>query len=481
MSKATLFLTLIFTLFLVHESSAQGRQSQYTNVMNGIERTYYGAFGQGNPYANVDMLNHVRREKFDTVLPRVMREREVDMWIHIIRPWSWGGTDPLRFEFGTKSAVLIFTDRGGDRIERVVFQGQVIDPGAFDIVRGTSRYMSQENYELMDYWIENPDSDLKSEMDLRFLDLGEFVAERDPKRIAVNYHETLSLAEGSETFTLALTDGISHADYVQLSKALGDIYAKRMISAEHMIVDYLTRTTSAEVVLLGGSGQPRRPREFEPITPGVTTLADLGGAWSSSRNVGNIDMSGISYADYKRLIQDAKRDTPLQLGDMIQSGLTLYYILREGETQPPPEVQRYWDAVVKARKIITENIEVGDTGKEALERIVKKLKEEGFEYSDYDIFDPSLDPEKPQVHLDLHSLGKGVLAPRVSPMGPKWHWNKKIPYLCTLAIEYMVNMPVPERGPGSFFYYCSLHERTVVTRRGAEFTAPPIAGVRTIP
>ena len=49
--------------------------------------------------------------------------------------------------------------------------------------------------------------------------------------------------------------------------------------------------------------------------------------------------------------------------------------------------------------------------------IIRKLKEEGFEYSDYDIFDPSLDPEKPQVHLDLHSLGKGVLAPRVSPMG----------------------------------------------------------------
>ena len=66
-------------------------------------------------------------------------------------------------------------------------------------------------------------------------------------------------------------------------------------------------------------------------------------------------------------------------------------------------------------------------------------------------------------------------------MGPKWHWNKKIPYLCTLAIEYMVNMPVPERGEGSFFYYCSLHERTVVTRRGAEFTTPPIAGIRTIP
>jgi CRISPR/Cas system-associated endoribonuclease Cas2 len=166
-------------------------------------------FDNNNPYATVEMLDHIRRERFDLILPRVMRERKIDMWIHVIRPWSWGGTDPLRFEFGSKSGVFIFTDRGSDKIERVVFEGEVEDPGAYDIVRGESKFINQENYEIMDYLAENPDKVLESELNLRFLDLREFVAERAPKRIAVNYSEELALPEGSETFTLALTDGIS--------------------------------------------------------------------------------------------------------------------------------------------------------------------------------------------------------------------------------------------------------------------------------
>ena len=62
----------------------------------------------------------------------------------------------------------------------------------------------------MDYMAENPDYVPDSELDFRFLDLGEFVAERNPQRIAVNYMESLSFPEGSETFTMALADGISY-------------------------------------------------------------------------------------------------------------------------------------------------------------------------------------------------------------------------------------------------------------------------------
>ena len=207
--------------------------------MVGISEAYYAAFDDDNPYATTEMLNHIRREKFDLVLPLVMRERGVDMWIHVIRPWTWSGneyrrlegldlnyssidsTDPLRYEFGSNAAVLVFTDRGGDRIERVVFEGEVEDAGAFDIVNGQSKFINQENYEIMDYVRANPDAVPDTEIGYRFMGLGDFVAERDPQKIAVNYAEELSLAEGSETYTLALTDGISYADHLQLTKALG--------------------------------------------------------------------------------------------------------------------------------------------------------------------------------------------------------------------------------------------------------------------
>ena len=39
--------------------------------------------------------NHrIRREKFDRVLPEVMRKNDVDMWIHVMREASWIHSEP---------------------------------------------------------------------------------------------------------------------------------------------------------------------------------------------------------------------------------------------------------------------------------------------------------------------------------------------------------------------------------------------------
>jgi len=78
------------------------------------------------PFANVqaqeeDELkgwnNQIRREKFDLVLPEAMRKNNVDMWIHVMREAI---PDPFGAEDGSTSGVFIFTDRGGDRIERAI-------------------------------------------------------------------------------------------------------------------------------------------------------------------------------------------------------------------------------------------------------------------------------------------------------------------------------------------------------------------------
>ena len=63
--------------------------------------------------------NHrIRREKFDIVLPEVMRRNNVDMWIHVMRETI---EDPFGAEdLGATSGVFVFTDRGTDRIERAV-------------------------------------------------------------------------------------------------------------------------------------------------------------------------------------------------------------------------------------------------------------------------------------------------------------------------------------------------------------------------
>ncbi len=62
--------------------------------------------------------NQVRRDKVDLIVPKIMRNRGIDMWIHVMREPI---ADPFGAEdLGRTSGVFIFTDRGGDRIERAV-------------------------------------------------------------------------------------------------------------------------------------------------------------------------------------------------------------------------------------------------------------------------------------------------------------------------------------------------------------------------
>ena len=463
MDRLQIYRKLVFSFFcLLFYKQEVNAQMDYSDVMLNIGDANYGIFDGEASYDEEKALNHIRRERFYLILPSVMREAKVDMWIHVIRPWSWGGTDPLRYEFGSKSGVFIFTDRGDENIEKAVFQGEVQDPSAYDIIGERYKYLSQQDYEFMDWSEENPGESYKSELDFRFEGIGEFIAERNPKRIAVNYMETLSFSEGSETFTMALTDGISYTDYIQLSKSLGDKYAKRMVSAEHLILDYLSRRVAAEVVLYGSlRAQGGKTRTFDNIVPGVTTLGDIGGA-----SVINKDGNEKNSDNYL-----------IQRGDLILSWQGNAYVLRKGEKDLPWYVRKFWDDDKKIRDILRRNIKVGLTGGETLKLIASELEDAGFVYTDYQEYNKYINhPKKTQVHIDMHAEGKGILAPRISPMGPKWHWDVKIRLFHTFAVEYMTYMYIPEWGRANNFKGQHLsgffHDGGVVTGRGMEIPYP---------
>ena len=74
--------------------------------------------GQVKAKKRWEILNLIRKEKFDQVLPGALRDNNVDMWIHAIRD---GDPDPLAIDLGGSLGYFVFTDRGGDRIERAVF------------------------------------------------------------------------------------------------------------------------------------------------------------------------------------------------------------------------------------------------------------------------------------------------------------------------------------------------------------------------
>ena len=67
-----------------------------------------------------EKLNSIRKEMFYKILPLALRENNIGMRIHVMRE---GNPDPLKINLGGESRYYIFTDKGGDRIERAVLGG----------------------------------------------------------------------------------------------------------------------------------------------------------------------------------------------------------------------------------------------------------------------------------------------------------------------------------------------------------------------
>ena len=384
------------------------------------------------PKASPELMKLIREQKFEVILPRVMRDNKVDMWIHVKRK-----SDFFDFEFGEKPGVYIFTDRGGDRIERAVLGGQV-DRELYDILA--------------------PESNL-----------GKFVAERNPKRIALNYTERAS------SFNI-----ISLTDRKQLLKTLGKKYSKRIVPADRLAADYLAGRGMAEVALFGRLlmiSTEIIEREFNKIVPGKTALSDISG------NVFVRDYDGNEENNTDYVVQPGDLIGILNRANMMdfsEHNGGIGYVLRKGETNLPTEVQRIWEHALITRNIFRKNIKAGLTGAEQIEILIGKLEESGYVYIDRDEYDKTADPEKTQVHIDFHAMGRIISqeeAPRISPSG--WGKDLKIPLYHTFTFEYMIHMPVPELGKGKHLYLC-IHDGVIVTERGVEFPAAPIQGIRII-
>jgi len=212
------------------------------------------AIAKGEAQRRWERMNQIRQEKFDLVLPEVMRENNVDMWITVNRE---GHEDPLTDDFGRgyvgdygyyiftdrDYGYYIFTDRGDGRIERAILgvgTALVEENGAYDIIGDSA-------------------------------ELREFVEERNPQTIALNYARNIGAA-----------DGLSYTTHQKLTEDLGTRFAERFVSAEKLASDFRSRRVASEIAAFAWAGEMSRniaERAFsnEVISPGKTTLADV--AW----------------------------------------------------------------------------------------------------------------------------------------------------------------------------------------------------------
>lgn len=409
--------------------------------------------------ARQETLNLIRQEKFDLVLPGAMRDNDIDMWIHWIR---MGNTDPLEQDLGAEFGVFIFTDRGGDRIERAVLQPfHLLDRAAYDMV-----------------------GDLE--------DLRAHVHGRDPQRIGINSSAWLGVA-----------DGMSRNDYMELVEAIGPEYADRLVSAEQLITDFRVRRVRLELAAFSTAGEmTRRTLERalsnEVITPGRTTSSDAAW-WVQDRllEMGVRSSFGISMPRISRSAgadsETARRpDYVIDRGDFLTYDMGIRYlnfgtdfkrhayVLRQGETAPPVDLQHAWEQGHRARQIIRANIEVGRTAGETLDVLARALEAAGYVYTpfvndgrDRDIVDALGDDPRTGISIDCHMVGntgnsQAAVGPAIAPFRQtKLHLVIQPTHL--FSLEFVVHSLMDDGTRLAI----NFEDNAVVTDNGVEWPYPP--------
>ncbi len=447
-------------------------------------RLQASAHPQERPDPPVAENNQIRRDKFDVVLPEVMRERGIDMWIHVVRE-----AIPDAFaagELGITSGVVIFTDRGADRIERAIL-GRRWGAGQRDLV--ATEYLdpvgSLDAYDIIGrpVFVRQPVAGPMTEHDYRFQGLSAFVAARDPQRVGVNFKRDLVKWPTSR----GIEDGLSHSDYLLLAEELGPRYAERLVSSEWVMMDYIHRKVPSEIELLRRMQAEEvagAERAFAAVEPGVTPAR--GSGTTVLRRMGK----GLS----QRGRSTGWEDTVIQGGDIVAApSVGMYaYVLRAGETEPPAEIQRLWAEYLKVDRILADTISAGLTGREIVENYTPRFAEEGIVVraeqlhmaipkNDFGAYSAAFDAGLTHLAIDVHGFMKGArprpvetyFGPRIGSNGPEWALDIPLQPNHHFVIEYFLYLPSPGNDGENQYLLWWDHEQAIATDRGIEYLTPP--------
>jgi len=407
--------------------------------------------------ARYETMKMIRKEKLDLVLPGAMRDNKVDMWIHVMQD---GHVDPLYLDLGVRmrltvndtTCFVIFTDRGKKGIERAVLGGGRGDRALYTI-------WAPEN------------------------DLGAFVAERDPKVIAVNM-----------SVGIPASNGMSYVGYQRLTERIGKKYTARLISAEDLISDFRVRRVQSEVIAFAKVCEMQRQlmeETYRRIVPGVTTYEELGW-WVQDRvmemGLGHGPVPSGPSAPRGRLSRNV-----YTRGDFLSWDWGLHYlnfgtdykrygyILKEGETDIPKGIKHLWNTGLRAREIYRKTIKIGYSAGDMRDMMIKAMEAEGFVYTPSDDYSSSYrdqmnemgDSDTPGFYFDCHAVGNTgnsevAVGASIAPFRDSR--NKYIIQQNHLfAFEFMVHVWIPETKSRRSL---NLEDNAIVTEKGVEALYP---------
>ncbi len=383
------------------------------------------------------------QEKVDQAI-EILKEQDIDLWLTFVRETS-GVRDPvLDFLIGgndlTWHSAIIFTKKG----EKIFIVGNLEK----DAIARMNVYSEIIGYD-------------KSIKEI----LRETILRLDPEQIAVNTSRNNVHA-----------DGLTHSMYEELWETLaGTLYADRIVGAEPVINALRGRKTQAELALIQKAVEITDEiykKTFAFIKVGMTEIEianymhglmkeyGVSYAWSAENN------PAVNAGPDKAIGHTGPTDIRIEPGQVIHFDFgvkyqgycsdiqRVAYVLREGETEAPPEVQRGFITIRTAIEQSRGAMKAGVTGN-SIDVISREVVTDSG-YPEY-------------MYALGHQLGR-VAHDGGALLGPQWEKygdspKQKLEVGQVFTIE--PGLAVPNYG------YIGLEEDVVLTDRGALYIGDP--------
>ena len=318
-----------------------------------------------------EVIDAILAERLDTIVPAIMREQGVDMWVLMAREYFEEPVIATMLDAKSMSArrrtILVFHDPGDGRpVERLT----------------VSRYGLAGLFEPAWNPEEQPD---------QWQAVADLIAARDPARIAINYSDLT-----------AFGDGMTLSQFRLMNAALPERFRQRIVSGETLAIRWLESRTQREVELYPyvvriAHALIARAFSREAITPGETTAAQV--QWWYRDTLASLGLTpwfhpsvGIQREGVEGMLDG---DTVIEPGDLLWTdfGITylrlntdtqhLAYVLKPGETQAPAGLRAGLAATNRVQDALLASFETGLTGNQILAKAREKALAEGLEPSIY--------------------------------------------------------------------------------------------------
>lgn len=323
----------------------------------------------------VKPINDILQHRLNDLLPQLMQESDLDMWLVINREY---GEDALFYTLvpeptfaARRTTILVFTKKEG-QVER----------------------FSVSRYPIGDFYATRWQGGSSEEQWQR---LAQIIEEYEPKRIGINVSKNWALADG-------LTQGLHQT----LKSSLPKKYQQRLVSAENLVIRWMETRTEAELavypqIVKVARGVIAEAFSNKVITPGVTTDQDVSWYIRERFEELNLEPWFQPYVTVQRQGDKNEPESPffgksgrtILPGDIIHTDVGICYlklctdtqemgyVAKFGEYELPEGLKGAMSAGNQWQDILTGKFKTGRTGNDILAKTHQAANKVGLDSSTY--------------------------------------------------------------------------------------------------